>query len=212
MEDAAQALAYHEADFSVAHGLRVALFRSFFPDTILTGKVLDLGCGSGDVLLRFARAWPRAQFVGVDGSRPMLALAQPDIEGDAALRPRIRLVQAVLPTDPLPREPWQLIMSHSLLHQLHRPEVLWQTIREYGAAGCLVFVADLQRPASAAAANRIVQETSAGEPEILRRDFCNSLCAAFDPDEVRSQLHAAGLTRLEVRSAPPFHLIVAGRL
>ena len=75
--------------------------------------------------------------------------------------------------------------------------------------GCAVFVADLRRPPSEVEARRIVSVTSKDEPEILRRDFFNSLCAAFEPDEVRAQLAAAGLSQLSVRIHDPFHLSVS---
>ena len=212
MDDPVQALAYTLADFSPSHGRRVAIFQQLFPNFSLAGSVLDLGCGSGDVLLRFARAFPRARFLGVDGSKPMVDLAQRAIDAEPELHSRVRVIEAFLPDSPLPPESWQLIMSHSLLHQLHQPLGLWQTIARVGHAGCAVFVADLRRPASSAEARRRVEQTSGHEPEILQRDFFNSLCAAFEPDEVRAQLNAAGLAQLSVELQEPFHLTVHGRL
>jgi len=215
MDDPEQALAYAQADFSTSHGARVDMFRSLMPQLNLSGPVLDLGCGSGDVLLRFARAFPAAHFVGIDGSRPMLALAQSAIDAEPALHDRVRVRYGIIPQCQLPQEPWQLIMSHSLLHQLHQPQVLWQTLRDCADSAdsaCAVFVADLRRPSSELTARRMVQETSKHEPGILQRDFFNSLCAAFEPDEVREQLTVAGLTQLQVRTHEPFHLSISGLL
>jgi SAM-dependent methyltransferase len=215
MDDPEQALAYAQADFSATHGARVEMFRSLMPSHGVSGPVLDLGCGAGDVLFRFARAYLDAHFVGVDGSRPMLALAQSAIDADPALRDRVRVRYGIIPECQLPQEPWRLIMSHSLLHQLHRPQVLWQTLAECAESadrGCAVFVADLRRPASELEARRMVQSMSKDEPEILQRDFFNSLCAAFTPGEVRAQLAAAGLTQLRVDTHEPFHLSISGLL
>lgn len=212
MDDPGQALAYHQADFSAAHGARVEIFRSVFPRLQVTGPVLDLGCGSGDVLLRFARAFPQARFVGVDGSGPMLELAQRAVDAEPDLKQRVRLQYGIIPQAKLPGEPWQLVMSHSLLHQLHEPQVLWRTVAASAPSGCAVFIADLRRPANELDACRTVRATSKNEPEILQRDFFNSLCAAFEPDEVREQLTAAGLTQLQVRTHDPFHLSVCGLL
>jgi SAM-dependent methyltransferase len=211
MDDPEQALAYAQADFSATHGVRVQMYRELFPQP-LDGPVLDLGCGAGDVLLRFARAFPQARFVGIDGSRPMLALAQQAIDAEPALRDRVDVRYGIIPQCDLPQAPWQLIMSHSLLHQLHEPQVLWRTVSDSADRGCAVFVADLRRPASDGEARRMVQATSKDEPEILQRDFFNSLCAAFEPDEVRAQLAAAGLSQLRVMSHEPFHLSISGRL
>jgi hypothetical protein len=45
---------------------------------------------------------------------------------------------------------------------------------------------------------------------VLRRDFYNSLCAAFTADEVKAQLKAARLKKLKVEEAGEFHLLVYG--
>jgi SAM-dependent methyltransferase len=212
MDDPVQAQAYTEADFSASHGRRVAIFRELFPTLTLSGAVLDLGCGSGDVLLRFARSFRSAHFVGLDGSKPMLELAQRALAAEPGLAQRVRLCEGVLPGCALPDEHWQLIMSHSLLHQLHAPEGLWRTIAACGHRGCAVFVADLVRPASEHEARALVAQNCAHEPEILQRDFFNSLCAAFEPEEVRAQLAAAGLSQLSIQRHEPYHLTVHGFL
>ncbi len=85
-------------------------------------------------------------------------------------------------------------------------------MRAAGAPGAAVLVMDLFRPESEADAWRIVEQYSASEPEVLKRDFFNSLCAAFTPDEVREQLAAAGLGALHVQTVSDRHLTVSGRL
>ena len=57
MDEAEQARAYAEADFSGPHDMFVQLFREAFPDTAPAGAVLDLGCGPADVTRRFASAF-----------------------------------------------------------------------------------------------------------------------------------------------------------
>lgn len=212
MDDAEQALAYANADFSESHGRRVGLFREAFPGREIRGPILDLGCGPGDVTFRFARAFPQAEIVAVDGSRPMLDIAEQAAAADPGLRGRIRFLHGRIPgAAAIPDLPYELVMSHSLLHHLHRPEGLWQTIAQYAATpGALVFVADLRRPASTEAARHIVEERSGSEPEVLKRDFYNSLCAAFEPEEVAEQVRAAGLGELCVEPAGEIHLIVRG--
>lgn len=56
------------------------------------GHVLEIGCGTGRNLIAAARAYPRAQFYGVDISVSMLATARTNIER-AGLSHRIRLAQ-----------------------------------------------------------------------------------------------------------------------
>jgi hypothetical protein len=70
---------------------------------------------------------------------------------------------------------------------------------------------DLMRPNSRESAEALVEEHAAGEPEILRRDFFNSLLAAFRPEEVREQIKAAGLHSFAVEAVSDRHLIAFGR-
>lgn len=209
MDDAEQADAYDKADFSAAHGRRVELFIERFERPDLTGTVLDLGCGSGDILQRFATSLPLANFVGVDGSQPMLDLSRARLE-KAGLMERVKLVRAFIPSNDIPKRDYAVIMSHSLLHHLHQPEVLWNTIKQAAAKNTYVFVADLRRPQSEKAANDIVEKLSGSEPDVLKRDFYNSLCAAFTKEEIETQLKAAGLT-LKVEEAGDIHILIHGR-
>jgi SAM-dependent methyltransferase len=210
MDDAEQALAYHNADFNASHGRRVAIFRETFPGRALRGPVLDLGCGSGDITFRFLRAFPECTIVGVDGSRPMLNLARRTADADPDLRRRVTFVEGFIPGASIPRQPYTAVMAHSFLHHLPHARVLWDTVKEFAPPDALVFVADLRRPASQDEAQQIIDERAAGEPDVLRRDFYNSLCAAFTPEEVTDQLAYAGLPELRVRPEGGIHLIVSG--
>ena len=67
------------------------------------------------------------------------------------------------------------------------------------------------RERAVATAQALVAQYAANEPEVLCRDFYNSLLAAFELDEVRQQLELAGLPRLEVRAVSDRHLLVSGR-
>ena len=207
MEDMEQAEAYDRADFSAAHGRRVELFAERYGSDI-AGAVLDLGCGSGDIIERFAKRFPQAQFIGVDGSFAMLELSRHRMMR-AGIAERMDFVEALIPSADIPHEDYDVVMSHSLLHQLHHPEVLWQTIADVAPKDSFVFVADLRRPESAEAAQAIIDRLSADEPEVLRRDFYNSLCAAFTKEEIAAQLKEAGLN-LKIEETGENHILVYG--
>lgn len=57
------------------------------------GRVLEIGCGTGWNLIRAARAYPDAQFFGVDASAEMLKTAQRSVE-QAKLSGQIILAEA----------------------------------------------------------------------------------------------------------------------
>jgi len=210
MDDAAQAAAYAAADFSEPHGRIVEAFAGCFPDAVIAGPVLDLGCGPGDISFRFAARYPGCTVLGVDGAAAMLRLAGQRRSQEPLTGARVHFIAGQLPGAPIPPQKFTAIISNSLLHHLHDPAVLWQTIVAYAHAGTLVYVTDLLRPPTLAAARRLVETQAAGEPAVLQRDFFNSLCAAFEPHEVRAQLHAAGLDELAVDRLGDRHLVVHG--
>jgi SAM-dependent methyltransferase len=72
MREDLQAKAYAEADFEEPHSNFIKLFQQNFPRVNIKGFVLDLGCGPGDISIRFARAFPKCAVHGVDGSEAML--------------------------------------------------------------------------------------------------------------------------------------------
>lgn len=210
MDDPAQALAYACADFSEPHDHFVALFIERF-GAAMEGTVLDLGCGPGDICRRFAAALPGSTIHGVDASPPMLQLATAETEKQA-LSARITYQLGYLPDAVLPCSRYDAVISNSLLHHLQDPAALWQSVRQFANSGAPVFVMDLMRPASRAAAERLVEEYAGEEPDLLRRDFLNSLLAAYQLGEVRLQLEQNGLTGLQIEAVSDRHFVVSGKL
>ena len=212
MDDAEQARAYAEADFDEPHGHCIDLCLETFGCESGTGYALDLGCGPGDIAMRFARAYPFMTVHGIDGSAAMIACGQHILDARPNVSDRVVFIHGKLPGAVLPRSKYDWIISNSLLHHLLDPQVLWRAVKQYGREGAPVFIMDLMRPESRQEAEMLVEAYAAGEPEILRHDFYNSLLAAFRPEEVCSQLQLAGLAHLAVKQVSDRHLTVSGRL
>lgn len=210
MDDFEQAKAYAEADFSEPHQAFIDFFQQRFTG-YQPNRVLDLGCGPGDIAQRFARTFPECRIVGVDGSKTMLEFGSKAI-ARSGLQARIRLIEARLPAASLAEGNFDTVISNSLLHHLAQPAVLWDTVKSCGSGGAVVCIMDLMRPASAEVVDALVEHYAGGEPEILRRDFRHSLMAAYLPQEVRAQLGCAGLDCLHVEVVSDRHLLAAGRL
>jgi len=210
MDDPAQAEAYALADFDEAHGRIVETFGVYFPGVELAGNLLDLGCGPGDISFRFAARFPASTVIGVDGAAAMIELARQRKARATSTGARVSFIEGLLPGAAIPQISYAAIISNSLLHHLHDPRVLWEILARYAGVETLIYVVDLYRPQSTSEARRLVDEYAAGEPEVLRRDFYNSLLAAFEPREVEAQLAAAGLDELSVEVISDRHLVVHG--
>jgi ubiquinone/menaquinone biosynthesis C-methylase UbiE len=210
MLDEEQARAYGKGEFEEPHSRFIERFRErFFSDSI-EGHVLDLGCGPADISLRFARSYSRCRIHGVDGSEAMLKIGRQAIRR-AQLEQSIELIHHLLPTPKLPRDRYEVVISNSLLHHLKDPQVLWNSIGRFAGPAAPVFVMDLRRPGSEAQARELTELYSSDEPEILQRDFYQSLLAAYREDEVLGQLEQAGLAHFSVEVVSDRHFIVCGR-
>lgn len=212
MDDLEQAYAYANADFSEPHQAFVRYFQERFPE-FERGRVLDLGCGPADVTMRFARAYPAVSVTGVDGAEAMLSLGRERLARHD-LADRVTLLRLHLPA-PLPQPydaQYDAVISNSLLHHLADPAVLWETIKQSVKPGAPVFVMDLLRPHSIEAAERLTATYAADAPAVLRKDFFNSLLAAYQPDEIALQLRAAKLGKFKIEPVSDRHVVIWGKV
>lgn len=207
MDDPEQAKAYAAADFSQENQGFVDRFREYFPD-FREGHVLDLGCGPGDIPIRFARAFPTCRITAIDASAPMLQLAERAVQ-QVHLSERITF-RCERFQDTAGANQADAGISNSLLHHVPNPLQFWNKLRRLVKPGSPVLVMDLLRPESPEEAQAIVDRYAAGESEILRRDFYNSLLAAFTEDEVTTQLARMNLTRLLIDLPDDRHWVVGG--
>ena len=223
MEDLAQVQAYAAADFSAGDGAvveRLAALASASGadlDTSPGALVVDLGCGPGNISLRLLERFRSARVVGIDGSATMLQLAEQRRRSlSPAAADRLRFEQHTLPSpglaDPTLAGRCQAVVSNSLLHHLHRPEVLWEAAVQLAAPGALIYLRDLRRPQDATSAEALLERHLPQAAAVLRRDYLASLHAAFTPEEVAAQLSAAGLGCLQVEALADRYLEVWGRL
>ncbi|MEX0587802.1 MAG: class I SAM-dependent methyltransferase [Cyanobium sp.] len=215
MDGAAQVRAYAEADFGASDQAMVErLFLLCGGD--LGARLVDLGCGPGNISVRLARRWPLATVFGIDGSARMLAVARQRVAAlpqDQAAR--LEFQQALLPlAAPGPMAAsFSAVVCNSLLHHLHDPLVLWQAVAQLAAPGACIYVRDLRRPASPEALEALVLEQMVGAPAVLCHDYRASLHAAFTPKEVEQQVERAGLAaQLQVAPLQERYLEVWGRI
>jgi SAM-dependent methyltransferase len=165
-----------------------------------------LGCGTGDVIVRFVEAFPAVTALGVDGSAVMLEYGRSRVRG-AGLESRITLERRYLPDATLERRQFDAVITNSLLHHVTDPVALWRTAALCAKPEAPVLFVDLLRPASHEEAVRLVHKHASDAPPVLERDFIASLHAAYALDEVREQLCAADLKHFQVEQVDELHFI-----
>lgn len=209
MDSFAQVAAYAAADFAEGNQAFAARVVEALRD-IASGRLIDLGCGPGDICRRIAAHLKSWRIEGLDAGPNMLDTARRHTVAHPAGE-RIDFRLSHLPDDRLPEHAYQAVVSNSLLHHLPEPAALWSTIRRIGAPGAYVQVMDLERPSTRTAAKSLVEQYAIDEPTVLREDFLNSLHAAYTAEEVEKQLNRAGLL-LAVERISDRHWLVQGHL
>jgi ubiquinone/menaquinone biosynthesis C-methylase UbiE len=209
MDDPAQAYAYSRADFEEPHSNFIKLLMGFCSCVGHVDTILDMGCGTGDITFRVARALPGSEIDAIDGSAAMLYYAEEGLKKRPELEGRIHFIHRNI-QEFEPGKSYDLIVSNSLLHHLSEPAHFWLAVKRLSSPGTRVFVMDLMRPASVGAARSLAETYTLNEPDILKRDFYNSLLAAFEVEEVKLHLEEAGLGVFDVTQVSDRHLTVCG--
>jgi ubiquinone/menaquinone biosynthesis C-methylase UbiE len=94
----------------------VAFLRERFAD-LQPSAILDLGCTIGNSTLPYVDAFPQAEVSGIDVSAPVLRYAHARSE---LLRRRVHFRQADATRLPWPRDSFDVVVSHILLHETSR--------------------------------------------------------------------------------------------
>ena len=209
MDDPEQVLAYAEADFEEENQGFVDQFFTLYPD-LENPHIVDLGCGPGDIPIRVARRHATCRVTGIDASQPMIAYAEQAVQ-KAGFHDRVQFLCQRFQDVNL-SSPADAMISNSLVHHVPNPLRFWYSLKTLVKPGGRVLVMDLLRPESPEAAQTIVDEQAASEPERLQQDFFHSLLAAFTEDEVAAQLAELNFSRLMVDVPDDRHWIVYGQV
>jgi ubiquinone/menaquinone biosynthesis C-methylase UbiE len=201
-----QAIVYAKANFSESNQWFVdQLFNDY---SSYLNDILDIGCGPCDIPVRIVKKKPLVRITAVDASDSMLDVARKTVMA-SGLNKQITISKGHVPGLNLKKHSFDAIISNSLLHHLPNPEVFWKEIKILTKNKAAVYVMDLFRPETQEDAKKIVIQAASDEPELLRRDFYNSLLAAFTVSEIKEQLDKAGLN-LKVKKVSERHLLVKG--
>ncbi len=220
MEQPLQVAAYTNADFdssdkefiSKLHELLMA--KGIKPDS--KTLFLDLGCGPGNITTGLTLAWPESKVVGIDGSAEMLKHANKIIKTNK-FKNHVQNISYYLSNLSFDsnalvefRNSANVLVSNSLLHHFHCPNLFWKAIKELAAPGAIIFNRDLRRPSSLKIAIELQRKYLPNAPEILTRDYLASLGASFTVAEVRNQLKNSGMNSLKVLPINDLYLEISG--
>jgi ubiquinone/menaquinone biosynthesis C-methylase UbiE len=192
MDDIDQVLAFDSAQRS--YSIDAIVFWYGQHCGISEGTLVDLGCGPGKALARLLEVYPKLDITGIDGSITMLEQARKNLPSS------IKLQHSML--DDLTSVECDVIMSTGTLHHLADAKTFWSAIKLAGN-GTRVFVMDILRPDNLEAIDLAIKTLIPDESELFKKDFSNSLKAAYTKEEIEQQLLDADLDlKINVQEKP----------
>jgi ubiquinone/menaquinone biosynthesis C-methylase UbiE len=159
-------------------------------------KVLDLGSGSGRLLMHLAQCRPDVEALGIDLADRMLTLGRASLQ-DAGLAGRVGLRLADMTSLPADLPPdVELISTSWALHHLPTEQDLRRCLAEIARireqTGCAVWIFDFAR-LRRDGIMRAMGDLSRDAPERLREDGVASERAAWSARELQDALQEVGL-------------------
>lgn len=154
-------------------------------------EILDVGTGTAQIPIELLGRRPSLRLTAVDLAPSMLELGRRNVAA-AGLAAQVRLECVDAKTLPYPASTFIAVISNSIVHHIPQPrQVLAEACRVL-AAGGLLFVRDLVRPASDDAVRSLVDRYAADANDHQRQLFDDSLRAALSLDEMRQLVSELG--------------------
>lgn len=172
-----------------------------------SGRVLDLGCGPGDISILMAQRCPGLQVVAVDLAEEMLRIAR-DRVTVAGLAGRVTIATQDAKATDFPAASFDMVVCNSLAHHIPDPLGLFVEIARVARPGAALLVKDLVRPATLAEWRDLVGRYAAEDTPRQRQLFADSLRAALSLDEVRHLCRDARLDDVEIAQVSDRHWVV----
>jgi 2-polyprenyl-3-methyl-5-hydroxy-6-metoxy-1,4-benzoquinol methylase len=163
----------------------------------ISGRALDVGCGSAQLLLRIARHRPDIHFTGVDMSGAMLELAEKN-RAQLGLENVTFQPQDMFQLDRLPAHSFDLVTSNNALHHCEDDRqalTLIDGLAGLQAEGGTVFLFDLCRMRTEELLITLLDYTAKDHGDYFYNDTYDSYGAAYSSGEL-----AALLARSKLRN------------
>lgn len=192
MDGPSEALAYDTMDHSEVN-------RAFVDDwTKAVGKspslgarILDVGCGTGQIPILFAQKFHELMVTGVDLAQSMIQLGREHLRR-LGLGRRVELVLVDAKSMPYVDGAFYSVVSNSIIHHIPRPMDCMSEMVRVCKKGGYLFVRDLLRPDQAADVDRLVGLYAAEANDHQRALFAASFHASLTLQEVRDMVGRLG--------------------
>ncbi len=182
------------------------------------GRVLDVGTGTALIPIELCRRYVECVVDAIDLATHMLAVAHRNV-ARAGLGDRITIARLDAKATGWPAARFEIVMSNSIVHHIPEPGTALAEMYRLVKPGGLLFVRDLERPATAARVAELVDlyapvparasPESRAMHERQRALLEASLHAALTADEVRALVAPLGIPGSAVETTSDRHWTLA---
>ena len=222
MKNKEQVISYDEADFSAGEDNLINQINYYLlkNDINFNEKdlIVDLGCGPGNISQKLSKKWPKAEVVGVDGSKEMIIKAESNKKNSTHKKELKNLhyictdIKEFNLSKIFPRKKISLLVSNSLIHHITQLDDFFNCIMRLSTDQTINFHKDLKRPIDEKSALALKAKCSSQYNDILTNDYYASLRASYTYKELNDFTLENNLRFLEVFEEGDQYLIVYGKV
>lgn len=207
MEGIEQAHSYAYADFNESNNLFI---KNLFKLSKINHetKILDVGCGDGEIPIKIFKK-QICDITAVDGSGSMLVEFYKKLKTNNISS--IKVVKSLIDNKLFIDNKFDIVINNSLIHHIKDIFSFWKNLTRLIKDDGLILCMDLIRPDNENILDKLVQ-TYGGNNLTLKKDFENSLRAAYTIEEVKNQLNKINNISFTIKSVSDRHFFVSIKL
>lgn len=135
--------AYRKQHAKMLRSLGKMYARKLLNMNFLHGKILDCGCGTGDMIAEMAGSLPECMFFGIDNSDPVLALAE-QLKTIHLFGRHLNFVKGNVEKMPFENNEFDVILNISMVHWVNNPLSMLNEIGRVVKPSGKIFIKDLR--------------------------------------------------------------------
>lgn len=159
---------------------------------IFSGRVLDIGSGTGLLCLEIARYFKDLEVIGIDVSTDMLDIARNSLLNES-FGSRVTFIKADASTLPFRRNSFDAVVSYVSLHHWKDAATVLNGVKRVLRKNGIAFIYDLRRREENLIFVPLIKD------DYMRRLFVASLMASYTPEEAELILDGTDFVEWKIR-------------
>lgn len=160
---------------------------------ISSGRILDIGSGTGLLCIEIAKAFSDIEVFGIDISMDMLSIAKKAII-DKGFRSRVKFIRSDASSLPFRKNSFDAVVSYVSLHHWKDAASVLNEARRVLKKDGTAFIYDLRRREENLIFAPLIKD------DYMRDLFVDSLRASYTPEEAESILHESDFAEWKIRT------------